>query len=126
MAGTTKPTVDDDIAGIPAPLDGVASALREAVLAGGPDAKESVRWGQPVYESDGPFAALEAYPRWVTLTLWRGAKLAEADPLLGGEGDRMRHLRFASIEEVRSAGVAGLVHRAVELNRDLGDPTKRG
>ena len=126
MADAAKVTVDEYIARIPDPLDLVAAALREAVLGGAPGAKESIKWGQPVYESDGPFAALKAYPRWVTLTFWRGAALAESDPLLAGEGDRMRHARFASIDEVRSADVAGLVRMAVELNRELGDPTKRG
>jgi hypothetical protein len=37
----------------------------------------------------------------------------------------MRHARFATVEDVAAAGIGDLVRRAVELNRALGDPTKR-
>jgi hypothetical protein len=126
MPDTPRRTVDDYIGGIPAPLDGVASELRRAIREAAPEARESIKWGQPVYESDGPFAALKAFPRWVTLTFWRGAAMAERDGLLAGDGDRMRHARFASVDEVRVAPVGDLVREAVSLNRELGDPTKRG
>jgi hypothetical protein len=38
----------------------------------------------------------------------------------------MRHARFAALEDVRADDVAELVRAAVELNRRLGDPAKRG
>ncbi len=126
MASEPRRTVDDYVASIPAPLDGVASALRRAIRGAAPEAVESVKWGQPVYDSNGPFAALKAHPRHVTLTFWRGAALAETHGLLSGDGDRMRHARFASVEEVSAAPIAELVRAAVELNRELGDPTMRG
>ncbi len=110
---------------MPAPLTAVAEALRAAVRGAAPDARESIKWGQPVYESDGPFAALKAHPRWVTLTFWRGAALSDPTGILDGDGDRMKHARFASIDEVRAAPVADLVRAAVKLNAELGDPTKR-
>ena len=125
MPDSPRRTVDDYIAAVPAPLTGVAEALRAAVREAAPDANESIKWGQPVYESGGPFAALKAYPRWVTLTFWRGAALSDPTGILEGEGDRMKHARFASIDEVRAAPVADLVRAAVELNAELGDPTKR-
>ncbi len=113
------------MAKIPAPLSAVAGELRAAVRAAAPHATESVKWGQPVYESGGPFAALKAYPRWITLTFWRGAALPDPAGVLAGDGDRMKHARFASVAEVRGAPVAELVQAAVALNAELGDPTKR-
>ena len=126
MAGEDRRTVDGYVAAIPAPLGEVAAALREAVRTAAPEAKESIKWAQPVYEAGGPFAALKAYPRWVTLTFWRGAALDDPSGRLTGDGDRMRHARFASVDDVRATPVADLVRQAVELNRTLGDPTKRG
>ena len=126
MPDTPRRTVDDYIAAIPAPLGAVGEALRAAVREAAPEARESIKWGQPVYESDGPFAALKAYPRWVTLTFWRGAALPDTAGILAGDGDRMKHARFASVEEVAAAPVAELVRAAVAMNRDLGDPTRRG
>ena len=97
-----RPTVDDYVARIPAELRDVAVELRKIVRAAAPDATESIKWGQPVYDAGGPFAALKAYPRWVTLTFWRGADLADPNGLLEGDGDRMRHARFATTSAVRS------------------------
>jgi hypothetical protein len=126
MPDAPRRTVDDYIAGISEPLTAVAEALRAAVRDAAPDAKESVKWGQPVYESDGPFAALKAYPRWITLTFWRGAALPDPAGILEGDGERMKHARFTSVQEVRAAPIAELVRTAVAMNRELGDPTKRG
>ncbi len=125
MPDAPRRTVDDYIAAIPAPLTAVAQALRAAVREGAPQATGTIKWGQPVYESGGPFAALKAHPRWVTLTFWRGAALSDPTGILGGDGDRMKHARFASIDEVRAAPVAELVRAAVALNAELGNPTKR-
>lgn len=126
MADRTGRTVDDYIAAIPAPLDAVAAELRRIVRAAATDAAELVKWGQPVYDAGGPFAALKAYPRHITLTFWRGAALPDPTGALAGDGDRMRHARFASVDDVREGPIADLVRAAVELNRTLGDPTKRG
>jgi hypothetical protein len=128
MAPEAK-SVDGYVEGLGEPRAAVARRLREAVRAAAPEAKESVKYGQLVYESDGPFAALKGMPRWVTLTFWRGAAMAaepELAPLLDGEGDRMRHHRFGTVEDVRDDEVAALVRRAVTMNAELGDPTKRG
>jgi hypothetical protein len=123
---TARRTVDDYVSEIPDPIRAVAMALRDAVRAAAPEAKESIKWGQPVYESNGPFAALKAYPRWVTLTFWRGAALADPSRRLEGDGDRMRHARYASVDEVDRAAVEALVKAAMAMNAELGDPTKRG
>ena len=125
MPEAPRRTVDDYIAAVPAPLTAVAEALRAAVREAAPDARESIKWGQPVYDMGGPFAALKAYPRWVTLTFWRGGTLADPTGILAGDGDRMKHARFATVDEVQAAPVGDLVRAAVALNAELGDPTKR-
>jgi hypothetical protein len=125
MPDAPRRTVDDYIAAVPAPLTEVAEALRTAVREAAPDAKELMKWGQPVYEAGGPFAALKAYPRWITLTFWRGGALPDPTGVLAGGGDRMKHARFASVDEVHAAPVAELVRAAVAMNAELGDPTKR-
>ena len=81
--------------------------------------------GPAVYEISGPFVVLKAFPRWVTLTFWRGAALADSHPMLLGEGDRMRHVRFTSPESIDAQAVQAVVSGAAAANRELGDPTKR-
>ncbi len=120
-----RPTVDDYVAKIPPALRDVATELRRVVREAAPEAIESVKWGQPVYDSGGPFAALKAYPRWITLTFWRGAALPDPGGLLAGEGDRMRHARFQSVADVQPGAISELVRAAVAMNAELGDPTRR-
>jgi hypothetical protein len=122
-------TVDAYIDALGEPRGETARRLRRAIREGAPEAEERMKWGQPVYEAGGPVVALKGFPRWVTLTFWRGAQLAEAGHgggLLDGEGDRMRHVRFAAADDVDPAAIGELVRAAIALNREHGDPTKRG
>ena len=119
------PTVDDYLAALPDDRRETAQALRAAILSADPDARESIKWGQPVFDVNGPIVALKAHTRHVTLTFWRGAALDDPDGILDGEGDRMRHARFTSADAVPTATVQALVRQAVALNRELGDPTTR-
>jgi hypothetical protein len=124
----TEKTVDAYIAALDPGRARVAQCLREVVRRAAPDARESIKWAQPVYESNGPFLAMKAASKHVTLTFWRGAALAaSADPghLLDGDGDRMRHVQFRPTDDIPADAIAGLVREAVRLNAELGDPTKR-
>jgi hypothetical protein len=89
-----------------------------------PEARETIKWAQPVYESGGPFAYIKAFGKSVNLGFWRGEEIRDPSGLLVGEGDRMRHVRLTSLAEVRPDLVADWVRQAVELNRTKGDPTK--
>jgi len=123
---SSKPkTVDEYIAAPSGGSRATAEALRAAVLSAEPAMSESIKWGQAVYDVNGPVVALKAHPNHVTLTFWRGAALADAQRMLEGDGDRMRHARFATPEVVDADAVAGLVREAAALNRELGDPTRR-
>jgi hypothetical protein len=121
----SRRTVDSYIAALPADGRTTAEALRAAILSAEPAADESIKWGQPVYDVNGPFVAMKAFPRWVTLTFWRGATLSDPEGILEGDGDRMRHARFASADSIPRSAVDALVREAVAKNRELGDPTKR-
>jgi hypothetical protein len=78
-----------------------------------------------VFDVNGPIVALKAHSRHVTLTFWRGGSLDDADGILEGDGDRMRHARFTGVDTIPVDAVPELVRQAAALNRELGDPTKR-
>ncbi len=121
-----RKSVEDYLGGIAAELQAVARELRRVIRDAAPGASEVMKWGQPVYDVGGPFVALKAHPRHVTLTFWRGATLPDPSGLLAGDGDRMRHARYSSVASVDEQVLAGLVRAAVEQNQELGDPTRRG
>src|SRR5687767_11205747 len=86
-------TVDDYVASLQGWRRETATALRQIAREAAPDARESIKWGQPVYELNGPFAWMKAHKSTVNFGFWRGADLADPQGLLEGEGDRMRHIK---------------------------------
>lgn len=103
----------------------VVQRLARLVAEHAPTATASIKWAQPVFESDGPFAYVKAFPSSVNLGFWRGAELDDPDGLLEGDGDRMRHVRLRSADDIRPDAFAAFIRQAVDLNRTRGNPTRR-
>jgi hypothetical protein len=90
-----------------------------------PKATASIKWAQPVYEHNGPFAYMKVATNHVTFGFWRGAELSDPKGLLETSGSRMAHVKIAAPDEVRATQFAAWVREAVRLNDTKGDPTKR-
>ena len=120
-----RPTVEAFLAALPGDQAEVAQTIRRLGREAVPDAGEGIKWSQLVFESDGPFAALRGHTGHVTLTFWRGAELAADHSRLEGSGDRMRHVRFKSAEDVPGDDLRALISAAAASNRQQGDPTRR-
>jgi hypothetical protein len=89
-----------------------------------PGATVSIKWAQPVFEQNGPFAFIKPAKAHVTFGFWRGAELTDGAGVLEG-GDRMKHVKIASAEALDEKRLAAFVREAVALNAAKGDPTKR-
>ena len=103
---------------------GVIANLIELVSSAVPQATCSIKWGQPVFELNGPMAFIRLAKDHVTLGFWRGVELSDPAGLLDG-GERMKHLEIGADEAFDRARVVGFVREAASLNLELGDPTKR-
>lgn len=121
MAGKT---VDEYISNLEGWRAEVVSALRELIVQAAPEATESIKWAQPVYEDHGPFAHIKAFKNHVNFGFWRGVELEDPEGLLEGVGEKMRHVRLTGLEDIRPEVFAAYVESAVKLNRERGDPTK--
>lgn len=117
-------SVDAYIATLQDPQAAIVVALRRLVLAAVPDAVEVVKWAQPVYENNGPFCYLKAFPRYVNLGFWRGAALPDPDGLIRSGGEKMGHVRIASLDDIAERPLRQLVREAAALNVRLGDPSR--
>jgi hypothetical protein len=62
----------------------------------------------------------------VNIGFWRGAELEDPAGVLIGKGDRMRHIGVREDGAFDEEAVIGLIRQAVALNRQKGDPTRRG
>ena len=130
MAPKTKTakgkTVDGYVAGLSGWQVEVVSALRHIVKQAAPNAVESIKWAQPVYEANGPFAFVQAHKAHVNFGFWRGAQLNDPLGLLEGDGEKMRHVKITGAKDVKKKAFQQFVTEAVQLNQTLGDPTKAG
>lgn len=122
----TAKTVDEYTAAAGGWQAEAITTLREIVRAAAPKANESIKWAQPVYEENGPFAWIKAYKSYVNFGFWRGAQLTDPRGLLQGDGDRMRHIKIASLADVNQPAFKKFVREAVKLNREKGNPTIKG
>src|SRR6476661_4504128 len=75
--------------------------IRALVSRHAPDATLVMKWGQPVWEQNGPFAWLRPATKHVSFGFWRGAEMNDPDGHLEGDGDRMRHLKVTSSEDLK-------------------------
>ena len=90
-----------------------------------PQATATIKWAQPVYEQNGPFAFLKANKAHVTFGFWRGTELDDPKGLLEGEGHRMKHVKVRDLGDIRKGQFAAWVKEAVNLNETQGNPTQR-
>lgn len=118
-------TIDGYIASLSDWRGTTVRRLHETIAAAAPDAVAAIKWAQPVYSSNGPFAYIKAFPRSVNVGFWRGAELTDPNGLLEGDGDRMRHVSLRSLDGLDTAAIEAFAREAVRLNRERGDPTKR-
>ncbi len=103
----------------------IISTLRQLIHEAAPDATESFKWGQPVYEFHGPFAHIKAFKRHVNFGFWRGAELVDPKGFLKGTGSRIRHVELRSLADIDAPILQSMVRTAVALNHAKGDPTQR-
>jgi len=102
----------------------VLEQLRALLFESAPDAREAYKWAQPVYEVKGPFCYMKAFKNHINFGFWRGAELDDPLSLLGGSGEKMRHVSLTKVEDIQEDALRAFIRQAVHLNQTKGDPTK--
>src|SRR5262249_29747295 len=82
----------------------VARSLLALVQKAAPEATVAIKWGQPVFELNGPFAFLKPAKAHLTFGFWRGAELDDPKRLLSG-GERMSHVKLTGPGEVDASAL---------------------
>jgi hypothetical protein len=117
-------TVDGYIAQLNDDQAEIVSQVRGIILAAAPEADESIKWAQPVYEINGPFAYIKAFKNSVNFGFWRGVDIQDSHGLLVGSGEKMRHIKLVTLEDINEDAFKDYVLQTVKLNLTKGDPTK--
>jgi hypothetical protein len=102
----------------------IVSEVRKIILTAVPEASEAFKWAQPVYSLNGPFAYIKAFKNSVNFGFWRGVDINDPGGMFEGSGEKMRHVRLTSIDDIDQRVFADFVKQAVNLNLSKGDPTK--
>lgn len=102
----------------------IVSEVRQIILTAAPEAEESIKWAQPVYEINGPFAYIKAFKNSVNFGFWRGVDINDPEGLLQGSGEKMRHFKLTSLDDINKPVFTDYVQQAIKLNLTKGDPTK--
>ena len=117
-------TVDSYIAQLNDDQGQIVAKVREIILSAAPEADESIKWAQPVYETHGPFAYIKAFKNSVNFGFWRGVDIQDSYGLLGGSGEKMRHVKLVDLDDINESAFKDYILQAVKLNLTKGDPTK--
>jgi hypothetical protein len=117
-------TVDGYIAQLNDNQSEIVSKVRGIILDAAPEAVESIKWAQPVYETNGPFAYIKAFKNSVNFGFWRGVDIQDSHGLLDGSGEKMRHVKLVNLDDINESAFKDYVLQAVKLNLTKGDPTK--
>ena len=101
----------------------LVESLRGAVLAAG-KLEERIKWGHLVYLSNGPVLLIRAEEKRVLFGFWRGKRLRDLDARLKASGQyEMATITLVEGDKVSAAEAKRLAKAAIDLNRELGDPT---
>jgi hypothetical protein len=92
---------------VPVSLVPVADALRGILDGELPDAEGTIWHGHPVWRSAaGPVAGYKAYTSYVTLMLWRGARIEDPTGSLRPSGPAgMASVKFSSLADLDESAV---------------------
>jgi hypothetical protein len=116
-------TVDEYIAAFDDWRTDAMKRLREVVKEGAPHSAVGIKWAQPVWEWNGPMIWMKAYPKHVDIGFWRGTEMDDPKKVLTGDGERMRHIKITSVDQIPADALRDLVKQAVQLNTAKGNPT---
>jgi hypothetical protein len=96
----------------------------EVIRKAAPEATCSIKWGQPVWEHNGPFAFFKPAKAHVSVGFWRGSEIADPKGILE-RGDRMGHFKLRDAADLDAPALAAMVRDAIRLNQEKGTPTRR-
>jgi hypothetical protein len=91
--------------------------LRQIIREAAPEAVETFKWSQPVYEHNGIFAYIKAFKHTINFGFWHGADLEDPSGLLIGDNESMRRIVLTRLEDIDVEKYAALVRQASALNQ---------
>ena len=78
--------------------------------------KESVKWGNPIYEGRGRVIYLSATEEYVTLGFFSGANLSDVSGRMEPSGRRMRRFRVRALEDIDEVQIRAWIKEVLVID----------
>lgn len=85
------------------PLADAMQLARQLILQADPRVSESIKWKTPTFSYKGSIVSFNPSKKFVSLMFHRGAEIKGDFPHLVGDGQLVRVMRFADVNEVKAA-----------------------
>lgn len=106
------------IAALPSPQKEICQALRELILENFPHMREELKWNAPAYYYHGKRICLTSgFKDHVTVELFYGAHIRDAQERIVGVGKNTRHMKLQSLQELDPHYFVDLLHQSIELSQ---------
>lgn len=106
------------IASLPSPQKEICQALRELILENFPHMREELKWNYPAYYYHGKRICLTSgFKDHVTVELFYGAHLEDAQARIVGAGKNTRHIKLQSLQEIDTHYFVDLLQQSIELSQ---------
>jgi hypothetical protein len=103
----------------------IVKELVTIVKKAAPSGEDGIKWSQPVFWDDnGPFCFIKAHKDHVNIGFWRGAQMKDPKGLLEGTGEKMRHIKITTTQDIDEGAITDFVQQNVKLNKEFGDPSR--
>ena len=106
------------IASLPSPQKEICQSLRELILENFLHMREEFKWNYPAYYYRGKrICLISAFKEHVTVELFYGAHLEDAQGRIVGMGKNTRHIKLKSLEEIDTNYFVDLLQQSIRLSQ---------
>lgn len=114
----TSKKVDAYIENLSEDIKEITQELRTLVLDTSDDLVEEYKWGMPNYSYNGLAVYLQAASKHVNFGIHNGGKIVGKDTenLLEGSGDKMKHIKVRSLDNIDREYFRMLIKAIMEYN----------
>jgi hypothetical protein len=110
--------VTEYITSLPSPQKAICQSLRELILENFPQMREEFKWNYPAYYYNGKRICLACgFKDHVTLELFYGAHLQDAQGRIVGVGKNTRHMKLKSLKEIDTNYFVDLLQQSIKLSQ---------
>ncbi len=100
------------------PQKEICQALRELILENFPHMREEFKWNYPAYYYHAKRICLTSgFKDHVTVELFYGAHLEDAQERIVGVGKNTRHMKLQSLQEIDPHYLVDLLQQSIELSQ---------